>query len=285
MNRLLRIIRILLAAVSFILITLLFLDFTGTARVNFGWLSRIQFVPALFAANFAVLAALLIVTLLLGRVYCSVLCPLGVFQDAVAWISRKVQGKKKRYTYLPPLNVLRYTLLALCVIAFFAGLAPLVALLDPYGSYGRMATNLLSPLYRWGNNLLAARAIQANSFDYITVDIWIRGVATFAVALGTLGIVGFLAWRNGRTYCNTVCPVGTVLGFLSRFALLKPVVNVSKCNGCRICERGCKASCIDARAHQIDTSRCVACMNCVGVCPQGALGFGHKNQPASTVNR
>jgi polyferredoxin len=280
----LKAIRILAASVCFILITLLFLDFTGTARVNVGWLSRIQFVPALFAANLAVLTGLVVVTLLLGRVYCSILCPLGVLQDAVAWISRKIQ-RKKRYTYLPALNLLRYGLLALVVIAFFAGLAPVVALLDPYGSYGRIASNIAAPFYRWGNNLLASHAAQSNSLDYYTVDIWIRGAATFAVALVTLGVIGFLAWRNGRTYCNTVCPVGTVLGFLSRFAVLKPVVNVSKCNGCRICERGCKASCIDARAHQIDYSRCVACMNCVGACPQGALGFGHKNQPPQTVNR
>ena len=66
------------------LITLLFLDFTGTLHAWFGFLAKIQFLPALLALNFGVVAALIVLTLLFGRVYCSVICPLGVMQDAVS---------------------------------------------------------------------------------------------------------------------------------------------------------------------------------------------------------
>lgn len=76
--RMLRKIRIAAAVVCFALVTLLFLDFTGTAHAWFGWLAKIQLLPAVLAVNAAVVAALALVTLLLGRVYCSVICPLGV---------------------------------------------------------------------------------------------------------------------------------------------------------------------------------------------------------------
>ena len=275
----LRIIRTTAAAVCLILITLVFLDFTGTARVNVGWLTRIQLVPALLALNAAVAAALIVLTLLLGRVYCSVICPLGVFQDGISWISRKLQRKKK-YAHQPALNGLRYGMLAAFVAAFIAGLAPVVALLEPYSAYGRIASNLWAPVYRWGNNLAAYFAARRHSDEFYTVDVWLRSAGSLGVAILTLGVIGFLAWRNGRAYCNTVCPVGTVLGFFSRFAFLKPVIHLSKCNGCRQCERNCKASCIDAKAHQIDYSRCVACMNCVAVCSQSAIRYGRPAQPS-----
>lgn len=74
-------IRIVLAALFFVAVSLLFLDFTGAVRAWLGWTAKVQFLPALFAANFAVVAALVLLTLLFGRIYCSVVCPLGVLQD------------------------------------------------------------------------------------------------------------------------------------------------------------------------------------------------------------
>lgn len=279
--------RITAAAFFFVLITLLFLDFTGTLHAYVGWMARVQWVPALLAVNGCAIAALLVLSLLFGRVYCSVICPLGVFQDLVAWVARKTR-KQKRYAHAPALNGLRYALLALFVIAFLVGLAPLFALLEPYGAYGRMASNLFAPLYQEGNNVLAYFARRADSYAFYAVDVWIKSAVTFAVALLSFGLVGFLAWRNGRTYCNTLCPVGTALGFLSRFALFRPVINLSKCNGCRLCERNCKACCIDAKAHRVDYSRCVACMDCVAACPQGAMRYScvrSSNPAAQAINR
>lgn len=84
-------------------------------------------------------------------------------------------------------------------------------------------------------------------------------------------IIGYLAWRNGRTYCNTICPVGTLLGFLSEYSLFKPVFDQEKCNKCGLCARNCKAACIDAKNQQIDYSRCVSCMNCLEKCNKEAM--------------
>ena len=117
----LRKIRVTLAVVCFTLITLLFLDFTGTLHAWFGWLAKIQFLPAVLALNVGVIVALLALTLLSGRVYCSVICPLGVFQDAISWISGKRKKKKYRFSYSPAVSWLRYGALALFVVAAVAG--------------------------------------------------------------------------------------------------------------------------------------------------------------------
>lgn len=116
----LRKIRLTLAIVFFTLITLLFLDFTGTLHAWFGWMAKIQFLPALLALNMGVVLALVILTLLLGRVYCSVICPLGVFQDIVVWFAKK--SKKNRYRHSPALSWLRYGVLGVFVIALVAGI-------------------------------------------------------------------------------------------------------------------------------------------------------------------
>lgn len=267
----LRKIRLAAALFFFTMITLLFLDFTGTVHGWFGWMAKIQFLPAVLALNVGVVIALVLLTLLLGRVYCSVICPLGVFQDVISWFSGKV--RKNRFRYSPAVSWLRYGMLAVFVVALVAGVASLAALLAPYSAYGRMVSGLLAPLYQWGNNGLALWAEQADSYAFYSVDIWMKGVAALAVAVGTVVVLVVLAWRGGRTYCNTVCPVGTVLGFLSRYSCFKPVIDTAKCNGCGLCARNCKASCINPKAHEIDYSRCVACMDCLEKCRQHAIKY------------
>ena len=264
-------IRRILAIVFFLFITLLFLDFTGSIHTWFGWMAKIQFLPALLALNAGVVIALIALTLLLGRIYCSIICPLGVFQDIISWISGKV--KKNRFGHSKPLNLLRYVMLALFVIALVAGISSFAALLAPYSAYGRMVSNLFSPIYLWGNNMLAYLAEQADSYAFYSAEVWFKGGITFVVAIATFIIVCILAWKNGRTYCNTICPVGTVLGFLSRFSYLKPVINTEKCNGCGLCARNCKASCINPANHTIDYSRCVVCLDCIDKCKKGAIKY------------
>lgn len=267
----LRKIRLTLAVVCFVLITLLFLDFTGTMHAWFGWLARVQFLPALLAMNAAVVVALVVLTLLFGRVYCSIICPLGVMQDIFGRMGKR--AKKNRYSYSPAKQVLRGIMLAVAVVAFVLGLNSVVALLAPYSAYGRIAQNLLSPLWLWGNNLLADLAERADSYAFYSVDVWVRSGVTFAIALLTLLIIGVLAWRNGRTYCNTICPVGTVLGCLAKYSLLKPVIDTTKCNSCGLCARNCKAACIDIKNHRIDYTRCVDCMDCIDKCHKGAISY------------
>lgn len=247
--------RQILAVISILLVTALFLDFTGTVHRFFGWMAKIQFLPALLALNVGVILALVLLTLLFGRLYCSVICPLGIMQDGFGWLGKK--RKKNHYSYSKALNPLRYVMLLLMVAAIIAGIGAFVALLAPYSAYGRIVQSLLSPLWQWGNNLLARWSEARGDYMFYSVDVWLKGGVTLAVAVVTLVALAVLSWRNGRTYCNTICPVGTVLGFLSRYSLFRPVIDTTKCNGCGLCARNCKASCINSKKHAIDYSRCV----------------------------
>ena len=285
----LRKLRIIAATIFFALITLLFLDFTGTLHAWFGWLAKIQFLPAVMALNVGVIVLLVALTLLFGRVYCSVICPLGVMQDVIAWMGKK--SKKNRYTYSPAKSYLRYGVLALFVVLMVAGFASIAILVAPYSAFGRIAQNLFAPLYAWGNNRLAYFAERADSYAFYSTDVVIGSIGTFAVAAVTFVVVAVLAWRNGRTYCNTICPVGTVLGALSRFSLLKPVIDTDKCINCNICSKNCKAACIDIPNHAIDYSRCVTCMNCIEKCPKNAISYTRRStvktaeaKPAAETN-
>ena len=270
----LRKIRIILASVFFIGVTLLFLDFTGTIHAWLGWMAKVQFLPALLALNVGIVAVLLILTLLFGRVYCSVICPLGVMQDIISWIHGKTKKKNRfRFSYSPAKKWLRYGVLAVFIVALVAGVHSLVALVAPYSAYGRIASNLLAPLYQLGNNFFAWIAERAGSYAFYSTEVWIRSAATFAVAAVTFAVVAVLAWKNGRTWCNTICPVGTVLGFFSKFSVFAPVIDTDKCRNCGLCGKQCKASCINMKEHEIDLTRCVACMDCIDTCKDGAIHY------------
>ena len=265
--------RVAMAWIFWIGITLLFLDFTGALHGYLGWMAKVQFLPAVLALNVGVIVALVLLTLLFGRVYCSVICPLGVFQDGISWL--RAHRSKKPFKYRKGMKAIRYGVWALYVIALVAGVHVFVTLLAPYSAYGRMVQNLLQPVYIWGNNLLAGFAERAGSYAFYDKEVWLRSLPTLIVALVTLVVVGVLAFRGGRTYCNDVCPVGTTLSFFSRFAMFRPVIDHDKCKHCKACELHCKAQCIEiGKDHElIDYSRCVDCFDCLEQCKFGALKY------------
>lgn len=269
--------RRIVALLFFLFITLLFLDFTGTLHQAFGWMAKIQFIPAILALNFVIVGILILVTLLFGRIYCSIICPFGIYQDIIFRIRSRISKKKKNLTsYSPPKSWLRYGVLGLFTLAIVFGVSAIISILDPYAAYGRIASNLFSPIYRTGNNLLALLAERFDSYTFYATDVWIKSGITLGIASITFVIVGILAWEGGRSYCNTICPVGTVLGLVSRFAIFRPIINTSACNKCGLCARNCKSSCIDSKSHQIDYSRCVVCMNCLEVCHSDAITFSSR---------
>ena len=175
-------------------------------------------------------------------------------------------------------------MLVLFVGAWVIGIGSLVALLAPYSAYGRIAQNLFAPLWNVGNNILAYLAARWDSYAFYETEVWVRNWPTFFVAGVTFVGLGILAWRNGRTYCNTICPVGTVLGFLARYSWFRPVIDPQKCNGCTLCSRRCKAACIEVGTHRIDYSRCVACMDCLDACRQGAISYRRRSRKGSEVS-
>ncbi len=263
--------RRVIAAIFFLLITLLFLDYSGAVHKWLVWMAKIQLLPAILAHSIAIVLVILLVTLLFGRVYCSVICPMGVFQDLVARVGRR--GKKNPYSYSLPKSVIRYSCLGAIIIAAIFGVSAVVSILDPYAAYGRIANNIFMPIWQFGNNILAYFAERMDSYTFHSVEIWVKSSTTLVVSLITLFAIGFLAWRGGRTYCNTVCPVGTLLGLVSKFSFFRIAIDKDKCNKCSVCARNCKASCIDYKNYSVDSSRCVSCFNCISSCRRDAINY------------
>lgn len=243
--------RILFSAIMLIAITLLFLDSTGTLYRWLGWTAKIQFLPAVLAINSVVVSLVLFCTLWFGRVYCSVVCPLGIFQDIFSWLGKF--RKKNRFSYAKPSNWVRYAVLVLFVVMIVLGFNALAMLVAPYSLYGRMVSQLFHPVAAWAT----------------------APVMFVVVAVSAL-LIAFLAFFYGRMWCNTVCPVGSLLSLISRYSIFVPAIDVNKCNGCTKCARNCKAMCINPEEHAIDYSRCVVCMDCIDNCNQGAISFGRR---------
>lgn len=269
----LRKIRIALATLCFVLLALTFLDFSGTAYPWFGLLAKMQFLPSLLALNFAVAGAIIALTFVFGRIYCSIICPLGIFQDIVSWFAAR--RKKRRFSHHAALPWLRYTAAGIFALSLIAGFAAIVVLFEPYSAFGRMAASLFAPVYRGGNNLLAYFSEQMGNFAFYSVGIQVYSASALVVAVLTFTILIVTAWKHGRLYCNTICPVGTFLGLIARCSVLKPRIDDKNCTHCGLCEKNCKAECIDAKAGFIDYSRCVACFNCLESCPQSLIGFAN----------
>ena len=276
----LRKIRICLAVLFLTGITLLVLDFTGVLHHYLAWMAKVQLLPALLALNVTVVAVLTLLTLLLGRVYCSVVCPLGVYQDVAAWLwLRLFHNGRKRYSHVkhPALhNGVRAAIFVVFVVLTAAGLTGLASLIAPYSSFIRMTQTLAQPAYIAANNILAWMAERADSYAFYSVEVWTRSVATLTVTLITWGFITTLAARWGRIYCNSICPIGSLLGVVARFSLYKPRVDNDKCIGCGLCERNCKAQAIKVtrgKGTQIDYTRCIDCFNCLEVCKHGALKY------------
>ena len=284
----LRKIRICLQVVMMTLITLLLLGIGFRVHLWAGWVAKIQFLPAVLAGSVTVFILILTCTLLFGRLYCSVVCPLGIMQDFFSWIGGN--AKKNRFSYAKENKWLRYGFFGVFIIALIIGFAPLTTLFEPYSAYGRIVNNLFKPLYDMLNNKLASIDAANDRYNFTEVQIWTRSVTTFVVAILTLLILGFLAWRKGRLYCNTICPVGTCLGFISRFSLLRVRFDKDKCKSCGMCEKSCKAQAIDFKNGTLDYSRCVVCGDCLDKCKFDALHYSRdlsafKTKPVDTERR
>ena len=191
MYKTLKIIRIVLAALMLFAITALILDATDGAVLRhwLGWMPKIQILPAILALNVVVILGIMLVNFLIGRLYCSVVCPMGIFQDIFIWFHKLIFGKKRPYRYRKPQNWVRYTVLVLFVILMVLGLNGIATLVAPYSAYTRMVANIHGTgLVHW-------------------------------IAIATLCCIGVMSFMYGRLWCNTICPMGTLMGFVSGHSL------------------------------------------------------------------
>ncbi|WDP90219.1 MAG: 4Fe-4S dicluster domain-containing protein [Desulfobacter sp.] len=276
----LRAVRLIVAALFFTSLSLLFLDihavlppWAGESGLYF------QFLPSLVHGMQALGAAaggfiiVTVITLALGRVYCAAICPLGILMDIILFLKPKT-GRRPGNGYAPPHRAVRYGLLAATLICFAGGSMAMITLLDPFSNFGRMTNTLARPAVILVNNGLARLMELAGNYDIPPLSLPGIHLGMAGSALGVALLVSWLALTRGRLYCNMICPVGTLLGLMGKAAPLKIRILSDTCNSCGKCERRCKAGCIDSQSGTIDHSRCVVCFNCLDACPTGAARYG-----------
>jgi len=282
--RLLKKFRVFISLVFFCLITFLFIDFKNlvSPSVSDGILF-FQFVPSILKfINVASIAAIgfllvLILTFFFGRVYCSFLCPLGVLQDIIHFFTKRFK-KRKVYKFAKAKNLLRYSLLILVIAFLLFGSIFFLNLLDPYSMFGKIASNLLRPIYYLGNNIAAGIVESMGSYALFPVKMKSYSWLSIAYSISILSLIIWMTYKYGRLYCNTLCPVGAFLGFISKYSIFKISLNESLCNSCGACGSKCKAQCIDTKNKKVDFTRCVGCMNCLTACPSSGVVFSRKSK-------
>jgi ferredoxin len=260
-------------------VSLIFLDFTGS--IPAAWTSgfvALQLVPSLIELFTGLtltslgLVFVLLLTLLLGRVYCSTICPLGTLQDIVIRLTRWMM-RKKWYRYKKAPLLVHYGLLAVSVLSAFAGSMMLVDLLEPFSNFGRILTNLADPIVVLTNNVAAYILGRFGIFSLYRVPLIHLQMVVLLYTLAFLAFIVYLSAQHGRLFCNMFCPAGALLGLLSKLSLYKITIIEERCTDCGFCEMVCKANCIDSEAKKIDFHACVGCFNCIDSCPSVGLTF------------
>ena len=283
--------RVIFSLLTFFLVLYVFVDFTGKLSQHLIRGSVIlQFVPSalqffhLFTAAALGFVFVLILTYFFGRVYCSFLCPLGTFQDFFTRAATFFK-RKKRAKYSKPLPVLQNSLLILVLVLIFSGSLFLVNLLDPYSIAGRIFSDLVRPVYYGINNFMAWILKLFNNYYLYPVKVKYISWSSVFISLSIMVTIALLAIFRGRWYCNAICPVGTILGHVSRVSLFKVRIDQSDCTSCGLCAKVCKAECIDFKEKKVDFSRCVACYNCFGACSNGGVVYNTGIKEEKTAGR
>jgi len=272
--------RIFISGCVLIIVILAFLGMPGFIPNRFfvNFLTFLQFIPSSLkffsVLSFAAFGFIIvfILSLLFGRIYCSLICPLGIFQDVLSRIGKRFR-KRKIFRYSKPHNYLRYGILLITVLSLFTGSIFLLNLLDPYSNFGKIWSGLFRPVVISGNDILAHITEKAGIYWLYPVGLkalfWQSLIFPFLFFITVL----IMSVGKGRLFCNTICPVGSFLALVSKTSIFKIKISENNCTHCGKCSVVCKASCIDIKIKSVDFSRCVGCFNCIHSCPESAINY------------
>jgi polyferredoxin len=219
----------------------------------------------------------LLMTLVFGRVWCGWICPLGTLLE---WL-----GPRRPRMKSPPDGWRAIKILLLAVIlaaALFGNQTSII--LDPITILNRTMATAIWPAARYA-------VVQAEALLYQFPLLWgpldlvhntltrplfqeIQPVFSLTVLIALL-FVGLLAlnWWAQRFWCRYLCPLGGLLGLVSRFSLLRRRVS-DDCVQCARCSHPCPTATIDPEdSYRSDPAECIVCFDCLVDCPQSGVGF------------
>jgi len=217
--------------------------------------------------------ALLVATVLIGRFFCSHICPLGAvldFLDPVLFrrVKRRTLDSDRR------LRNIKYVLLILCIAAALAG-SSLVYLLDPISLLTRTYTLALFPPFVGAVNLAldgvrpvaaALRWMSVATLSYAQ-PVFYTSLATFLIFAGLIAL-GRLA---PRFWCRYLCPLGALLSLVSPLGRLRREVG-TECPACGACQEACPmGAATDEGGTRV--AECIQCRTCVAACPEDLITF------------
>lgn len=221
-----------------------------------------------------VFPALVALTLLFGRGYCSSLCPLGTLQDAARFL--RGTAKPIHLRFRSPRLLLRATITAVAFALWLLGGSLLLALLEPYAIVGRVLA-AATALFAGGAPAVPPLELlpPAQGTDLVAApaEIHATGLLSGLLAAVLLASVLAAATLKGRIFCNTLCPAGALLAAPAAVSLLRVRLAADRCTSCGACERVCPARCIDGAHKRIAGGSCILCFSCLAACPQGALSY------------
>ena len=250
----LRAIRILLSVV-FLLAGVAFLAFSQYASPLARLSERVQIIPSLLASTMGVTIVWIVISIFLGRVYCSTVCPVGTLQDLVIRYRRKFPWGRRSFSYQPARRV-RYHVLIIYVICLVVGVVAVPYWIEPWNIMRNICA-VVNPT-----------AVEATWIEFgIGAGVGIAAGIVSALLLAVCAII------TGRGFCTNVCPIGTALGCLDPITLYRIEIDPDKCINCMKCEEVCKSQCVKVVGRFVDNSRCVRCFDCLAVCPNDAIRF------------
>jgi polyferredoxin/Pyruvate/2-oxoacid:ferredoxin oxidoreductase delta subunit len=233
--------------------------------------------------------ALIIValTVLIGRVWCGWMCPFGTLLE---WISfRKARQRAKAVS--PRWRAVKYGLLVVILVgALFGNLTLLI--FEPLALFTRFMTTVFLPALNYTvsttESTLYSLAFLRPAISWLEAAV--RGPilsvvqpvfgSSYLVAGLFLGILA-LNLLADRFWCRYLCPLGGLLGWLSKLSILRPRISQT-CTGCTRCALMCKPGAIktipatagSSREVEIMPAECTVCLDCLVNCNQGSLGMG-----------